>query len=834
MIKKSYYILFALLLTSIQLFAVKATPEPIHITQPDGTELTIRLRGDEFFKYTTTEDGYLIRQDETGVYKYATLIKDKFELSTQKVSNISKRTNIEKQYISQLERNPDLSAALAANKLQKIGKISASTAVSNQFPLTGNPRSLVILVNFSDKSFVTATPKTAFTNLLNQTGYTTNGGTGSARDYFIESSFGQFSPQFDVVGPYTLTKNMDFYGKNDSNDDDQNPRQLIIDACAAADADGLDFTIYDTDNNGIVDNVFVYYAGNNEAEGAAANTIWPHRWSLASNNTKFDGKIISDYACTSELRGSSGSTMCGIGTFCHEFGHVLGLADYYHTADSDKKTLETWNIMDGGAYNNNGRTPPTYSAYDRFFLDWLKPTELKSPQNVTLEAVRTSNKAFLISQNGNHNLNGANPISNEFFILENRQKTGFDAYLPFSGLLIWHIDYNANAWANNAPNNYTGKSQTGDSHMRVYLQPISGSSTTPGSAFKTGSFYPTLWNGVALNKPITAINETNGIVTFKFMGGSTIIQAPLATAATDIKTSSFVANWNAVDKAKVYYLTAYSITDGESTDTENFDKGMEPSLGWNINANGTTTSLNYSGKAIPALIFKNNNDSIETEIYPATVKRISFYMKSINSTNSSVVLSGWNSDGWVEIDRITSNSNLTNPIQTYDFPASANYKRFKFKYEQSSGATAIDDIGVTFAENVHYICKNKATENLTDTLYNLVSGRLHYYKVTASDVAYYSDNTKVYEILSAPSNIISLETLPYSDAKKVRVERDKQTNDMLVFLESLNDNILIYNTSGQLIANIKPADLRVNITNYLQAHNLYIISVGMRFNKIIF
>ncbi len=825
-------ITFVLLLANIQLFAVKAYPYPITVTQADGTNITIKMHGDEFFNYKTTEDGYLIKQDEKGIFRYAKFANGEFELLDQKANNVNKRETIEKILNSKLEKNPNLNVTILQRKAQKINRISTNTTVANQFPLTGSHHSLIILVNFSDKSYVTPSPKTAFTNLLNETGYSTNGGTGSARDYFIESSFGQFLPQFDVVGPFTLPQNMEYYGKNNSNGDDQNPQKMVIDACAAADANGVDFTKYDADNNGIVDNIFVYYAGYNEAEGAPDNTVWPHRWSLANDNTKFDNKIIFDYACTSELRGKSGSNMCGIGTFAHEFGHVLGLVDYYHTTEN-KKALENWTIMDAGAYLNQGRTPPSYSAYDRFFLGWLKPTELKSPQNVSIRSLISNNEAYLISQNGNHNLNGANPISPEFFLVENRQKTGFDSYLPAAGMLIWHIDYFKDAWDNNSPNNYTGTSQSPTSHMRVYLQPLSGQTTTPGTAFTTGSYNPTLWNGTDINKPIMAINVTNEVVGFKFMGGSTTIDTPVATAATDIKTGSFVANWNAVDKAKGYYLTVYSKSDGESTDTEGFDKGLESPTGWRINANTTTTSTNFSGNAIPAIIFESNSDSIQTETYPTVVKKISFYIKSLNSTTSKVVIKGWNGTNWSEIDKITVNSGLAATV-TYDSLESADYKLFKFNYELSSGSTAIDDISVTFAENIKYICKNKWKENLKDTLYNLVSGRMHYYKVTASDVAFNSDNTKIYEILSEPSNVISLETLLFNDSVKVRAERELQTNNMLVFLENLNNNILIYNTSGQLIANIKPTDLKVDITNYLRPHNIYILSVGNRFNKIIY
>ncbi|MDO9153491.1 MAG: M6 family metalloprotease domain-containing protein [Paludibacter sp.] len=511
-----------LLLTINNLFAIKATPYPITEIQPDGSQITYYLKGDEFFRYRTTLDGYLIVKNDKGIFSYG--ISDnngKFESTDVKVNEINKRTFKEKNFIKTLIQDIDLSVIYTEKRMAKVASISSIDSPQKAYPSSGTPKSLVILVNFSDKSYITPDPKVAFTNLLNQQGYNANGGTGSARDYFRDASNGIFQPQFDVVGPFTLTKTMAFYGENVS-DEDKNPRQMVIDACTLADANGVDFTQYDTDNDGKVDNVFIYYAGNNEAEGAPANTIWPHRWSLANTGTKFDGKIIYDYACTSELRGATSTNMCGIGTFCHEFGHVLGLADYYATNKATHQTLSYWNIMDAGAYLNSGRTPPTYSAFDRFYLNWLRPVELKSPQSVTLEALTLINKAFIITQNGNHNLNGASPSPTEFFMLENRQKSGWDTYLPGNGLLISRINYNASAWYSNTVNNT-------ESTMGYDIIEANGLASNnnlagdpfPGTTNKT-SYMPTLRSGTVVNKPLTFIKDEYGTITFRFMGGGLV------------------------------------------------------------------------------------------------------------------------------------------------------------------------------------------------------------------------------------------------------------------------------------------------------------------------
>ena len=536
-LNRQIIIVFALNVFVNIALAVPAFREPVTITQPDGNTLTIRLYGDEFRKVRTTIDGYLIRENAQGFYAYAVRDTDNRLVAGQVIArDPEKRSASDKVFLNKVQKidsETDLNTIQPVmSKMRSVPAVSASTG----FPKTGSPRSLVIMVNFSDKSFVVPTPQTAFTSLLNQDNYSENGGTGSARDYFMAASNGQFSPQFDVVGPYTLTNTMAYYGANDTNGDDTKPAYLIVDACKAANDAGLDFTQYDADGDGFIDNVFVYYAGYNEAEGGPANTIWPHRWAVQpgynfTNNQSlitFDGQKVYDYACTSELRGSSGTNMCGIGTFTHEFGHVIGLPDYYHTA-ADKSTLDYWSIMDAGAYLNQGRTPPTYSAYDRFYLGWLIPEQLSMPADKSLYPLSqsktplssTAKQAYLLSAT-NHNLNGASPSPVEFYIMEYRRKVGWDTYLPAEGLLFWHIDYNQTAWDNNTPNNYTGTSQTASSHMRVYLQPLSGYTSTPGTAFTTGSFTPLTWSGSNINRPVTDIVKTNDSISFKIMGGAAV------------------------------------------------------------------------------------------------------------------------------------------------------------------------------------------------------------------------------------------------------------------------------------------------------------------------
>lgn len=502
------------------LHAIPAYPSAISIIQPDGSPLTIRIWGDEFKKIRTTTDGIPVRSNSSGYYVYDLPIP---EMAGELVARDPESRSDEDRIALSAYVLREPSTLLRAKSVQKAPLQINSSA----FPTTGSPRSLVILVNFTDKSFRSTSAVQEFQRLLNESSYSDNGATGSARDYFKASSNGAFSPQFDVVGPYTLSNNMAYYGANDEDDYDVRPADMVVEACSLANKD-INFADYDADNDGYVDNVFIYYAGYNEAEGGPENTVWPHRWWVYPGNYSgsrtFDGKMVSDYACTSELQGNTGSRMCGIGTFAHEFGHVIGLPDHYHTEDPDKNTLNYWSIMDMGSYLNEGRTPPAYSSYDRFFLGWLRPEELNTPSQRAVHPLSQSTtalthprgQAFLLSATS-HNLLGSLPSPAEFFMVEYRKKTGWDAFLPGEGMLIWHIDYDQTAWDDNSPNNYTGTTQTADSHMRIYLQPLSGNSTTPGAAFTSGSFHPISWQGKSLNRSITSISKTSDSIQFTIM-----------------------------------------------------------------------------------------------------------------------------------------------------------------------------------------------------------------------------------------------------------------------------------------------------------------------------
>ena len=512
--KRIFLLLFSLCFSLGAVFAVKAYPGLVTKTQSDGSVISFYIHGDENFNYITSSDGYLLIENN-GVFEYAE-IDYNFSIKSLgvKANDLSLRTEKEKIFLLSIPKAIDVMANLEYQKyrVEKMKRVSPIQRVSSTFPLTGNPKSLVILVNFTDVKFTSPTAKDDYTRLLNETNYSENGATSSAREYFRTSSNGVFDPNFVVVGPYDLSHDYKFYGEEKDGNHDRAAAQMVIDACNAADND-IDFSEFDTDKDGKLDNVFVYYAGHNQAEGGGANTIWPHR-SYITSRIECDGVRLYDYACTSEFRGADGEDMCGIGTFCHEFGHVLGLPDLYVTDyESNHNTPSRWDIMDQGSYNNKGRTPPTYSSYSRFFLGWLEPIQLTGG-SYTLNPLIEANEAYLFALK-NHNLNGKSPDPVEFFMIENRQRVGIDELgVPAAGMLVTHIYYNEGTWNTNSPNNDPDR-QGVQIYCAAGTTSSPSSNTFPGSKNVTSCFF-TMRDGTEAQYPLINIQEKNRVITFDY------------------------------------------------------------------------------------------------------------------------------------------------------------------------------------------------------------------------------------------------------------------------------------------------------------------------------
>ncbi len=462
--------------------AVKAYPYPMEVQQPNGETISIQAHGDEYFHYTTAANGYLIMKDGEGYYRYANIseegalipgdiIVSKSTLRSDISGLITPSSPEFKEKIQQPAMGRMIEQKLQntiENKSFTPSSVSSLRSSNNEQAVTPTPfkmKALVILANFTDKKFSTSNAKQAFTNLLNQVNYTDNGATGSARDYFIANSDGNFDPEFVVYGPVELPNNMAYYGGNNEDGSDKNANQMIVDACKAANTayPDLNFNDYAVNVEGygaVLRNVFVFYAGYNEAESSEVdpNTIWPHKSSVFNNSVRIDNVRLADYACTSELQGNKTQSkgMAPIGTFTHEFGHVLGLPDFYD-ANGEQDGLNAgvgdWSIMDQGNYLNNGRTPPCYSATERYFLSilWYESIDWMADLAVLLPGASTASMELSpitspLTEDKFRGFMVATPKQTEdfiyeYFMLECRKKTGWDAYLPGEGMLVFHIDW---------------------------------------------------------------------------------------------------------------------------------------------------------------------------------------------------------------------------------------------------------------------------------------------------------------------------------------------------------------------------------------------------------
>ena len=448
------------------LSAVPAYPGRIRVSQPDGSSLLIQVHGDEWYHYVTDDQGRVVARDKTGFFRPA-----------------------EKPTLAEAEEAMEMRSAAQQMRVQ--------AARASSFA-QGEHRIPVILVNFSDADgkFITQDPVTAFSNMLNQEGYSRFGGTGSVRDFYVENSHGQYTPSFAVYGPVTLSNTSEYYAGNGGT---QRVAQAVVEACKLLD-DEVDFSQYDSDGDGRLDMLLMYYAGHNQAEGGPTTSIWPHQ---SYANGFIEGKQQRfRYFCTSELSGAEGSQMCGIGTTTHEFAHSLGLPDFYDTdyeTNGQAGALYSFSTMCNGSYNNNGRTPPYFNSEELRLLGWMgDQTEIEDVGELTVEPIQDY-VAYRIPTTE----------EGEYFVLECRNKQGWDSYTYGSGLVVYHVDKSTSHMVGSmsAYNHWTSQYgiNTYQSHPCFYIVPASNPSSLtffggeselpfPGTK-KVKSYLPVDWQG---------------------------------------------------------------------------------------------------------------------------------------------------------------------------------------------------------------------------------------------------------------------------------------------------------------------------------------------------
>ena len=582
-------------------YASKAITTPFQVTLQDGTTVMAQIHGDEHFNFYTTTSGELLI----------------FENNTWRMATEADKARLTKKQ----------------NAITARRKANEKIIATRPFPHVGNPKALVIMVDFKDQKFIYT--KDDVNKLLNGTEYdTSNGyhGYGSAAQYFNDCSNGKFRPKFDIVGPYHLSKSYTAYGQGDDD-----IASLIKDVCTVANND-VDFAQYDSDNDGYVDLVYIIYAGYSAQWGESKNpnAIWPK--SGTGNYGTYDGKQVQRYGVNNELafypdvwkdmkvdQATFKPYLSGIGVFLHEMSHTMGLPDFYPTVNwtditkYDNQSMEEWDLMDGGENTFNGFYPTPYTAWERELMGWTEKMDtLKNPANVTLTPLANGGKGLRV-------MNDNDATGNEYYILESITNKGWYAKMPGTGMLVTHINYDASSFANfNGPNNTAGK-------PRITVIPANGTIYSSyhykeGIASQyamdqkevrnnwKGNTYPGTQKVTSLTnwKPFTGtmsknitniVQKSNGDVTFAFMGGVPVISFANKEMTSDGKTTVT----NALN-------IQYPRSDGKTT-----YKSSNTAIA-TVDANGKVTGVDDGTVTITATYTYNGGKSKTTATYKVTVK----------------------------------------------------------------------------------------------------------------------------------------------------------------------------------------------------------------------
>ena len=556
-------IFVCLMLCSLTTWAAKAVSIPVQVRQADGSVITVILRGDEHINWYTTLDGVLLVQGVDNNYYIGKVEKSGNLIATQQLAHEAlTRSQAERNLIAKQDKEKffayvnkiaeESENAYDNSPLTRGPIVDSGYGGVPYFPHTGSPKALVILAEFQDVPFTIQDTKKIFTNYLTNEGhfsdtrYGQNLNNKGVRGYFKDCSYGQFTPVFNVIGPVKLPKPQAVYGEGVHDRMDL----LLPDVCEAVD-DSVNFADYDANNDGMVDLVYVIYAGYSaNYSGNKETDIWPKSSTVNISNT-YDGKSIHRYGVSNELAGDENKTkgkekINGIGLFCHEFSHTLGLPDIYAyrtpAENQDNQGMEFWDIMDGGTEVRNGRVPASYLAWEREIMGWMKIDELKNDSSIeNLKSIDNGGKAYKI----------VNPNdSNEYIVLQSIQKgpwyQGWTKDNYAKGLLAYRISYPSNKInVFDFPNNKKGK-------PRVIPIPADGKILAGKNATSyleyvnqhNGDLYPynridyisgfKMFNGSILEKSIVNIKENDGgdsnnnYVNFEFKNGlvPTGIQSP--------------------------------------------------------------------------------------------------------------------------------------------------------------------------------------------------------------------------------------------------------------------------------------------------------------------
>lgn len=572
-----------------------ASPELMQHVNPDGSVTEYRLHGNEYFSYITDAECKNILEYSNGRLEQAFRNGKALRFQEADIEMLRSELPAEVQQVSKHvgHRMADI-VAMGADK----GRTTFPTVPKNPNDVV---RSCVILLEYADKPYSSTDPKEQFTRLCNEEGYSDYGSKGSARDYFKSASNGVFAPQFDVYGPVKLEHTSAWYTNKEDVDtrlplNDKNARfgVAIAEAMEALD-DEVDFSIYDYDNNGIIDNIFFFFSGYGQADGGGETTIWPHQSDYRRFTLPYgcaldlprqvrDGVELQCYACSNELNGSrqipesERPYLDGIGAFCHEFGHVLGLPDLYDTGYNGCKTPGRYSIMDQGSYNDLSTCPPTYSAYEQWVCRWLEYTDAEDGETYQLNPLTQSDRNAVrirVPQ-------GGGSYYTEYYVVETRGYDSWDASVPEHGILIWRVNFNYDVWRQNKVN-------SGRVPYVELIGPSDEYTAWPGD-FEDFVYLTPQMNilvPACLRKPLNvtlsniSYDRGNGQASFEYNKCTPLTEAPVLAENPQVRPEDRIIwlKWDKVPGATDYHLT---VTRRDSNDNVFTVDGLQESSVGNV------------------------------------------------------------------------------------------------------------------------------------------------------------------------------------------------------------------------------------------------------------
>ena len=579
---KKIFTLAAALALPLIAAARPASPEVMQHVNPDGSVVEFRTFGDSFFNYTTdvNRDVILTRNAEGYLVP---LVRD---------GRVFHAVDAD---IKTLEAEAAAKLTIKSSKQNRMADIDFNGRTL--YPSIGEAPALVILLEYADTEFVSADPKLQYTRFCNEEGYSDYDGRGSVKDYFKACSNGKFAPNFEVYGPVKLKEKSSYYAGTGTNlpQANHNARfgEAIKEAIEALD-DEVDFSRYDMDKDGTIDNIFFLYAGYGQADTGNRDLIWPHEWDylvytdgisnlgsmLKLPRLTPDNVEVRSYACSNELNGSQRIPVSkrpyldGIGAFCHEYGHVLGIPDLYNTSTINTKSPGYYDVMDQGSYNLNSTCPPLFSAYEQWVCRWIEFDEAANDTDVTLHPMSSEERNALRYQ-GKRSIPPFTADA-DFHVFEYRAQEGWDAGLPDEGMFIWRINFNKNVWTSNIVNS------NGTPHVEMINVPGTAAFAWPGAEGEFPYIAPSqnalvsATSGKTLDITLSDItwDKEADVITFGYNTVSVLTDAPVLNAHPTVETDArrVHLSWTPVEGATDYILSLQRTNNsGVSLSVEDYD-----------------------------------------------------------------------------------------------------------------------------------------------------------------------------------------------------------------------------------------------------------------------